>query len=317
MDTEEEETLLKGADSSPGEASTQVQVRYIDSHFHLDRLTRKYQRGGEWMDCMGETLGDDPFATYTLDGCVASFCDLATQTVLARNPSYLPEILADPRIHLAYGLHPKSALSWLAGDGRQLDANQVSQVRALLSHPRVVAFGEVGMDGSPGSPPWYAQKVALEEILRSVKDVLLERRLPVVIHCREPAAKDGPNVFDGRGTIQGVLQDTVGKDHPIQLHFFTGGASEVEAWHGWNAYFSVPVGLTHQRQQRLQQFGAIPRDRLLLETDAPYALPPGVNRCSTPFDVAKVHPNFASVFGCTVPRLLRITADNARALFRL
>jgi TatD DNase family protein len=171
------------------------------------------------------------------------------------------------------------------------------------------------MDGSQTSSPWNAQKVALEGVLNAVKEELVERGLPVVINCREPAATGlGPNIFESRGTVQAVLEKMLRKKHPIQLHFFTGGVQEVEAWQGWNVYFSVPVGLTHQ--QPAEGFKTIPRDRLLLETDAPYLPLPG-NKHSTPFDVASVDPAFAKALGCTVSELLRLTGANARALFKL
>jgi Tat protein secretion system quality control protein TatD with DNase activity len=82
-----------------------------------------------------------------------------------------------------------------------------------------------------------------------------------------------------------ILEKTLGKKHPIQLHFFTGGIQKVEAWQGWNVYFSVPVGMTHQ--QPAQGFKTILRGRLLLETDAPYMPLPG-RKHSTPFDAIVV-----------------------------
>jgi Tat protein secretion system quality control protein TatD with DNase activity len=59
----------------------------------------------------------------------------------------------------------------------------------------------------------------------------------------------------------------------------------------------------------------VPRDRILLEMDAPYAPPPKHGRVNTPFSIAEVHPAVAAAFHCTVSEFLQLTAENAERFF--
>lgn len=137
------------------------------------------------------------------------------------------------------------------------------ELETLASRPKAVGIGEIGLDYFRDLSPREAQEAAFRAQLR-----LADRlRLPVAIHDREAHAD----------TMR-ILSEDASRLPAVILHCFSGDdAMAAEAWR--RGYF-IGVGgpLTYPNADALREILVVaPRDRVLLETDAPY-LPPTPHR---------------------------------------
>ena len=161
-------------------------------------------------------------------------------------------------VYGAVGIHPECA--------NDLPDNWLSDVEALLSHPKIVAVGEIGHD---------------REAHGDMMDILRKYKPKGVVHC-----------FSGSAEL---AQETV----KLGMYIGLGGVVTFK-----NARHSVEVAK------------AIPLDRLLTETDAPYMAPVPFRgkRCDSsmiPYDAAKI----AEVRGITAQEVLETACENACRLF--
>ncbi len=147
-----------------------------------------------------------------------------------------------PGIFAAVGFHP-----WFVRP-----ETDVAQLRPWLVHPRVVALGEIGLDGKVENDFGLQRRFFLEQL-----ELARELDLPVIVHSRQ--------AFEP--TLDAVRQ--VQGSHGI-LHSF-GGAPEIAARFldlGW--YFSLSGSATRPNARRVHRLVRyLPADRILLETDAP------------------------------------------------
>jgi TatD DNase family protein len=131
---------------------------------------------------------------------------------------------------------------------------------ALIQDPLVAAVGECGLDYFRDLSPRAAQRNAF----------LLQL---------EAAAQSGKPVFahqrDAHADFVSMLQDFEHRIEKIVVHCFTGSADELDAClaRGW--YIGITGWICDERRgSHLKDIvGRIPRDRLMIETDAPYLLP--------------------------------------------
>ncbi len=198
--------------------------------------------------------------------------------------------------YAAVGIHPHDAKS----GGPEAWAALAALAR---SSSRVVAIGEIGLDYYRDLSPRDAQVAGFRAQLTLARDL----NLPVVIHDRE-AHED---------TMR-ILAET-GEGLSIVLHCFFGDAALAkEAWaRGYHTGVSGPV--TYPKAEPLRALlREAPRDRILIETDAPYLAPQPFRggRCE-PAHVAHVAAQLAALWGMTPEEVGRLTTANARRFYRL
>jgi TatD DNase family protein len=156
---------------------------------------------------------------------------------------------AHPDVRVAVGIHPHRA--------QTCDEASVGRLRELARDPAVVAIGEIGLDASGRSAPQAAQERAFDIQVR----LAAELDLPVVVHVRE----SGPAVRDRLSALPSVRG---------QVHCYSEGVAEIADWLALGFTLSFAGTLTYERSDRLREaVRALPRDRLLFETDAPYLAP--------------------------------------------
>jgi TatD DNase family protein len=317
MPTEEEERVLLDLTRPVAmELDSEVSM-YIDAHFHLDRTSLKIARGrgAHWTQIAREVLEHAEPATTNLRRCVANFCDYEILEELVADPSILVLLARDPRLYFSFGVHPKEAHRWVETNEQgvaTLHRRRIEVLRRLLAEaPKVVGIGELGLDFTAPADQWDVQRKVMTDVLTATADIIHTRQLPVVLHCRDAR---NPSIKTSE-LAREVLAQTLGNEHPVQLHFFTGDGSVLDIWQDVEtAYFSIPVGVTHRMDQRsLDVLKGVPMHRLLLETDAPYASVRG--HPNSPFSIVAVHPAVAKALRCTVPELLAASVRNAERLF--
>ncbi|MEZ4280166.1 MAG: TatD family hydrolase [Myxococcota bacterium] len=206
----------------------------------------------------------------------------------------------DPRIHATVGVHPHDAAS--------LDDAGRLALRAALDHPRVVAVGECGLDYHYMNSPREIQRSVFAEQVALAR----EKALPVSIHVRsddESAYDDLLAIWiaEGGRALEGVLHCYTGS-----LAFARRALDE-----GFCVSFSGIV--TFKKSTALREVArAIPGDRLLVETDAPFLAPEGHRgRRNEPAWVPLVGAVLAELHGLSPEAIARTTTRNARRLFRL
>lgn len=238
----------------------------MDNHTHLPLAEREIPNASGYRMPLEEQMARALQVRVTrmiTVGCELG--DLEPTLELARQ---WPEVKAALAIHpneaaLHAGYVEKSPDGYehtLEGHHRIPLVVALEKVAELLKDPEVVAVGETGLDYfRTAGPGREAQREAFEAHLEMGRVF----DLPVQIHDR-----------DAHEDTVAVLEDAAWADQPIVFHSFSGGvdlAAEV-ASNGWYASFSGPI--TYPANDELRRaFLKIPRDRVLVETDAPYLTP--------------------------------------------
>jgi len=206
------------------------------------------------------------------------------------------ETLAIARGHegvfAALGIHPHQAAD--------ADAGRLDELRELLLDERAVAVGETGLDHYRDYAPRNRQRQLFDRQL-ALADELGK---PVVVHTRDAAEDTAAALEPFRGTVV--------------LHCFS--APEllpVAIERGY--YVSFAGNVTYPRAEGLREVArAIPRDRLLVETDSPYLSPqPRRGRPNEPANVVHTVAALAAARGEDAGELATGLDTNAAAAFGL
>jgi TatD DNase family protein len=150
----------------------------------------------------------------------------------------------------AVGAHPH--------DGKDFDfEHSLELLEGLSTQPRVVAFGEIGLDFYKD----YSPRDDQETLFRAQLELAIKAGLPVIFHVRD-AWKDFWRIMDDYSGIRAVV------------HSFSSGGKQMDRIvdKGW--YVGLNGIMTFTRDQaQLEAAKLVPKDRLLLETDAPFLTP--------------------------------------------
>jgi TatD DNase family protein len=201
----------------------------------------------------------------------------------------------EPDVFASVGIHPHEA-----------DAHQDLGRAALLEatrHPRVIAIGETGLDYFYDKSDREAQK----SLFRIHIDVAREVQLPVIIHTR-----------DAEDDTHAILAEEMGKGaFPALIHCFTASAEFAEKVLALGLTISLSGIVTFKNAKDLAAIAkAIPKDRLLVETDSPFLAPvPHRGRVCEPAYVADTAAFVAGLRGTDVEHLTTQTTANFFNLF--
>jgi len=176
-----------------------------------------------------------------------------------------------------------------------------ADIARLAGEKNVVAVGEIGLDYYYTHSPREAQILALEVQLQIAQD----RGLPVSFHVRDAFEDFWPILGNFQG-IRGVL------------HSFTDTIETLGIALNRGMYIGVNGISTFTKDDRQKaMFMAIPLDRLLLETDAPFLTPvPFRGKVNEPGMVSEVALHYANMRGVSYAQLAHRTTANAETLFR-
>jgi TatD DNase family protein len=190
------------------------------------------------------------------------------------------------RIRTALGLHPQLAHERLG---------ELPLFEGLLSETKYV--GEIGLDGSPDHRPhWREQLKAFDTVLRATATA--GGRIMTIHSRRAPdEVMDALRAHPDAGT-------------PV-LHWFTGNKTQLERAIATGCWFSVgPAMLQSKRGAEL--VAAMPRDRVLTETDGPFGMTQ--NRPLEPSDVTEAVTMLGRIWNQNVGEVRHRIRDNLRSL---
>ena len=254
----------------------------VDSHCHLDRLD-----------------------LARFDGALAGVLDaaasqgvmrlLSVATDLERWPALAQLTEPYPQIALSVGVHPSEE------EGR---APTVAELTTLGRAPRVVAFGETGLDYYYGAAnaarqqEWFRIHIAAARTLGK----------PLIVHTRD-AREDTLRILaeEGAAEVGGVL------------HCFTEDWAMAEQALALNFHISFSGIVTFKNARPIQDAARrMPSDRLLVETDSPYLAPvPHRGKPNQPAWVRHVAEFVAQLRGETLEQVAATTTTNYLGLFGL
>ena len=200
-------------------------------------------------------------------------------------------------VFAAVGVHPHDAAT--------LDSATMDALCQLTQSPKVVAWGEIGLDFYRDLSPREQQKKAFEQQLAKAKEL----GLPVIIHQRE----SGPDVM-------ALLRSWAAGGHPgCVLHAFSGDQEMAQEAVELGFYIGIGGPVTFKNARTLHQLApSLPLDRLLVETDAPYLAPhPYRGKRNEPAYVAIIAQRLAELHQLGVDEIAAHTTANACSFFGL
>lgn len=268
-------------------------MEFIDTHCHIQSagVTAGERSTQEMWAKAGKTSVDEIVARANTAGvtkmvCVG--CDVE-DSVLA-----VGCVKTRENLFASIGIHPHEAMKF--GNHQE----ELERFAELATQPKVVAVGECGLDYFYAHSPREEQIKILEFQLHLAE----QHNLPLIFHVRE-AFEDFWAVFDNFKGLQGVL------------HSFTDSSANMEKAIARGLYVGVNGIVTFAKQpSQLEMYRTIPRDNLLLETDAPFLTPvPFRGTICEPRHVALTAEFLSSLRGDTVEEISRATTQNAEKLF--
>ena len=264
----------------------------------------------------------------------------------------------DKGVYAAVGLHPIHL-----GEQRKVDVLEVQSLRLtplaqgkqsweefvtrseefdyekykeLTKSKKVVAIGEFGLDyyyRPKGKAKLEAFKAKQKEVFLKQLELAEEARLPVILHCRvahedmlellttslrEVSRRETnyPSTGSGQANLRGVV------------HCFTGTAEQAQKFMELGLYLGFN-GLILKDVPALpnpeEVISSIPLERIVLETDSPYLVPPSARRSlgeggqdrNEPLFVKYVAEEIARIKKVSVQEVAETTTQNAKTLFSL
>lgn len=204
---------------------------------------------------------------------------------------YLAFAQNHPHVAVAAGIHPQ--------DVEEGALIQAEELQTLAQSPKVVALGETGLDYHYDTAPKTAQWQSFHTHLK----VAEEQGLPAVIHTRDAEAD----------TLQILSEHKAA----FVLHCFTGSRDMAEKAVEQGGYISFSGILTFKKSQELRDIAAaLPREKVLIETDAPYLAPePFRGKRNQSSLLPHTAQMLASVWQLPLTETVKITVENTLRLF--
>jgi len=253
---------------------------FIDTHAHLD--SHKFDNDREEMINRALEAGVDTIVNI-------GFNRETIPTTLELAEKY-------PFIYAAVGWHPTDAIDM------KLEEDLAWIERLCLTHPKVVAIGEIGLDYYWDTSPKDVQHTVFREQIR------LARRIgkPIVIHNR-----------DAHEDVLRLLKEEKAAEVGGIMHCFSGSWETAKQCLDMNFHISFggPVTFKNARVPK-EVLERVPMDRLLIETDAPYLTPhPHRGKRNESAYVRLVAETAAELKGISLEEISKITSKNALRCF--
>ncbi len=224
---------------------------------------------------------------------IAGFLNISTRQ--SEWHDIIATAVREPDVWASVGIHPHEADAH--GDlGAQI-------LLAAAEHPRVIAIGETGLDYYYD----HSDRATQQALFRTHIAVARETGLPLIVHTRDAEADTAAIIADEMG--QGVF--------PALIHCFTASADFARQMLELGLTISLSGIVTFKNAKDLQAVAqALPEDRLLVETDAPFLAPiPHRGQVCEPAFVADTALFVASLRNVPPEALAETTTLNFHRLF--
>ncbi len=193
------------------------------------------------------------------------------------------------------GLHPTSV--------KKNFKEELKTIENHLDRPGIIAIGETGID-------LYWDKAFLteqKEVFKIQIGWAKELNLPLVIHARDSF----PEIFQ-------VLDEVGGAGLRGVFHSFTGTSSDLEKALSYDFMIGINGIVTFKNSTLEEVVQSIPKDRLLLETDAPFLAPvPHRGKRNESSYLVHIAAKVAEIYNSTLEEVGEMTSQNAAQLFTI
>jgi len=199
-------------------------------------------------------------------------------------------------VFAAVGFHPHNA--------KDVTELFIYEMERAAGHPKVVAYGEIGLDFFRNLSPQSVQRSVFHEQLHLAKAI----GKPVVIHLRDAYG-------EGLDMIEKVAPFPAGG----VVHCFSGDKKDAARVLDLGFYLSIPGTVTYRKNDKLRSIVEdLPPDRILIETDCPFLSPePLRGKTNEPAHIVHTAREVARIRGVSLEEIAEITTRNAVRLFRL
>ncbi|HYA62116.1 MAG TPA: TatD family hydrolase [Candidatus Sulfotelmatobacter sp.] len=209
----------------------------------------------------------------------------------------IPLAEAHDWIYTTVGIHPHEA--------KEVTPAHLDTLARLAQHPKVIAWGEMGLDYYYDHSPREVQ----QRVFREQMELARAAKLPIIIHCRD-AWTDCLNLLEEEWKSSGLGG---------VLHCFTSTIADAQRGLDMGFLVSFTGNLTYPKAQNIRDVAkALPLEKILIETDSPYLAPQAFRgKRNEPAYVAEVAKALASVRDLGTEETASLTAANFRRFFRL
>jgi len=256
-------------------------MEFIDSHAHID----------------GPQFADDREAMLARARAAGISTILAIGTGPEKLDAALPFAEAHNWIYTTVGIHPH--------DAKEVTPAHLEALAALAKHPKVIAWGEIGLDYFYDHSPRDVQ----EKVFRQQMELAQAAKLPIIIHCRD-AWDDCLRLLDEvwKATGLGGI-----------LHCFTSTLDHAQKGLDMGFLISFTGNISYPKAQNIRDVAkALPLSNILIETDSPYLAPqPHRGKRNEPAYVLEVAKALANVRDCELSEIAAKTTETFRRFFRL
>lgn len=197
-----------------------------------------------------------------------------------------------PYIYAAVGVHPH--------DVSNMTEKDITELRELSKHEKVLAIGEIGLDYhydieyKAQQHYWFKRQLELAE----------EVKLPIIVHSRE-ASQDTFDIISSSQVRRGVI------------HAYSGGIKMAEDYIAMGFYIGVGGVVTFKNAKKLVEVVKnIPIERILLETDSPYLSPePLRGTCNNSQNIKYIVQKISEIKQISPDFIIETTRKSAECLF--
>jgi TatD DNase family protein len=197
-------------------------------------------------------------------------------------------------ISSSIGYHPHNA--------DDIDSKGLEELGRLALEPKVVAWGEIGLDFFRQ----YSRPEKQIEVFEQQLETASHLNLPVIVHDRE-----------AHDRLFTILSKKENEGLRGVIHCFSGDYDLAMALINIGYYISIPGTVTYAKAVNVQDVASrIPIDRLLVETDAPFLAPvPKRGKRNEPLFVNHTARKIAQLRGMDFEEFCLKTSENAKRLF--
>ncbi|MBR3298586.1 MAG: TatD family hydrolase [Clostridia bacterium] len=254
-------------------------LKLFDTHAHLN---------DEAFDTDREAVIES-LAEYGVARVIDVACDVRTvDKTLALLEKY-------PFIYGTAGMHPH--------DASAMDNALMDRLKKVLSHKKMLALGEIGLDYHYDFSPREVQRRWFAEQLELAREL----DMPVTLHIRE-AFGDCMDILKAhKNGLRGVM------------HCYSGSVETAYECLDLGLAFSFGGAVTFKNAKKpIEVIEKLPLESILLETDCPYMTPvPYRGRRNDPSFIGLVAEKIAEIRGMSAEELSEVTFNNANRVFEM